>query len=441
MKKILILAYDFPPYVSVGGLRPYSWYKYFHEFGLYPVVVTRQWGNKYGNHLDYIAPGESTETIIEETEFGTIIRTPYKPNLANRIMLKYGDSKFGFIRKAITAYYEFAQFLFFVGTKSGLYFGAKKYLKENRVDCIIATGEPFVLFKYASKLNSKFNIPWIADYRDPWTQSSARSKNFLYKAFNSCIEKQILKSVSKITTVSDFLKSKIETLVKDKEFQRISNGYDSSLVQNISIIDQSADILTIGFVGTIYPWHPMKSILEVFSEVIQLGLEIKLEFYGVNIENSIKDSIENDYPILKDNVVVIPRIPNEELLKRLAKSNALLLVNDYSIMGTKIFDYLGVQRKIIFCYSDDEESRKLKELHYSIEENNLYSQSLQEDLIIETNSGIIVKDKDHLKEVLINLHKEFNEKGFIACESFGFEKYSRREQVKELARVIGGVTG
>lgn len=46
MKKVLILAYDFPPYVSVGGLRPYSWYKYFKEFGLYPIVVTRQWENK-----------------------------------------------------------------------------------------------------------------------------------------------------------------------------------------------------------------------------------------------------------------------------------------------------------------------------------------------------------------------------------------------------------
>ena len=58
MKKVLILAYDFPPYVSVGGLRPYSWYKYFKEFGLYPVIVTRQWDNQYGNHLDYIAAGD-----------------------------------------------------------------------------------------------------------------------------------------------------------------------------------------------------------------------------------------------------------------------------------------------------------------------------------------------------------------------------------------------
>ena len=36
MKKVLIFAYDFPPYVSVGGLRPYSWYKYLKEYGIEP---------------------------------------------------------------------------------------------------------------------------------------------------------------------------------------------------------------------------------------------------------------------------------------------------------------------------------------------------------------------------------------------------------------------
>lgn len=54
MKKVLILAYDFPPYVSVGGMRPYNWYRYLKEFDVEPVVITRQWENKHGNQLDYI---------------------------------------------------------------------------------------------------------------------------------------------------------------------------------------------------------------------------------------------------------------------------------------------------------------------------------------------------------------------------------------------------
>jgi len=158
MKKLLILAYNFPPYVSVGGLRPYAWYKYLHEYDIFPIVVTRQWENKYGNKLDYIAPSETKSTIIENSEKGIIIRTPYKPNLANRLMLKYGENKYKFIRKFISAYYEFMQWFFIIGPKSELYFVANEYLKINKIDTIIATGDPFILLKYASKLSEKNNI-------------------------------------------------------------------------------------------------------------------------------------------------------------------------------------------------------------------------------------------------------------------------------------------
>ena len=61
---------------------------------------------------------------------------------------------------------------------------------------------------------------------------------------------------------------------------------------------------------------------------------------------------------------------------------------------------------------------------------------LQADLINETNSGVIVKDAVHLKEVLEELYAEFEEKGFIACDSIGVEKYSRKIQVEKLAELI-----
>ncbi len=61
---------------------------------------------------------------------------------------------------------------------------------------------------------------------------------------------------------------------------------------------------------------------------------------------------------------------------------------------------------------------------------------LQADLINETNSGIIVKDAAHLKEVLKELYSEFQEKGFIACDSIGVEKYSRKIQVEKLAELV-----
>ena len=436
MKRLLILAYDFPPFVSVGGLRPYAWYRYLKEYGVEPVVVTRQWGNKYGNELDYIAPGESDETIVEETEYGTIIRTPYKPNLANRIMLKYGRSKFALIRKIVTAWYEFMQFIFFVGPKSGLYRGAKEYLKQNKVDAIIATGEPFVLFKYASALSKKYGIPWVADYRDPWIQSKNRRKGV--GKCGKYFEKKFTANAECVITVDDFFKKQIETNVY-KPFQIIPNGYSPDAINVVSDIKQGDDCLRFAFVGTIYKWHPLESVLHCFSSFADSDINpiFELNFYGVNNADVIKSLVNDKYPNLIGKVNVNPRMENSLLMKKLAMHNVMLLFNYYSFTGTKIYDYIGLRRKIMLCYSDDAEAKSLKEkYYYSIGELKGLSTHQQEDLINITHSGVVVKDKAQLTIVLEDLYDEFLRTGMIECSTIDADKFSRKEGARSLSFII-----
>lgn len=433
MKRLLILAYDFPPYVSVGGLRPYAWYRYLKEYGVEPIVVTRQWENKYGNELDYIAPGESNETIVETTEYGTIIRTPYKPNLANRIMLKYGRSKFSLIRKMVTAWYEFMQFLFFVGPKSCLYRGAKEYLKHNKVDAIIATGEPFVLFKYASALSSKYNIPWVADYRDPWSQNKGRSRIRSVRFF----ERKFSQNMSAVTTVSDFLKKKISENISVPTYYIIPNGYNPETIKQVGDICPEKGVLRIALAGSIYDWHPYKSVISTFAEFVKkndYAPKIELNFFGINRHKEIEQfALENS---IENNVRVYPRMDNASLLQNLSRHNVMLLFNDYSIMGTKIYDYLGLKRLILFCYSNDAEALALKDKCYPVGEVEGVSTHLQEDLINETHSGIVVKDKNHLSKVLSDLYDEFSQTGSIACHSINTSNYSRREGAHQLAEIV-----
>ncbi len=438
MKKVLILAYDFPPYVSVGGLRPYNWYKYLHEFGVEPIVVTRQWSNNHGNQLDYITESESIETIVLRTDYGIEIRTPYIPNSANRLMLKYGESKYRFLRKSISAFYELAQWFWNVGPKSQLYTAAQEYLKNNKVDAIIATGDPFILFKFASKLSKEFNIPWIADYRDPWTQNKSNSSNFLLKLWNSFMEKSTIKSALFVITVSDFVKSKISDLIKNKEFRILPNGFSPESVGKASDIVQKTDILNICFVGTIYKWHPIISFLSVLSKFIDENKEVKLSinFYGINNANSIIETVREKFPDLIDIINVFPRIPNDKLLTEIAPCNLMLLFNDYSIIGTKIYDYIGLKRAILLCYANDYEAFKLKEKYYTVDEVENLSQHLQEDLINETNGGYIAQDAAHLKVLLSQLYEEFVQTGEIKCHTQNVEKYSRRAQTEELAKII-----
>ncbi|MEI6346629.1 MAG: hypothetical protein WCP69_01660 [Bacteroidota bacterium] len=440
MKKVLILAYDFPPYVSVGGLRPYAWYKYLHEFDVEPIVITRQWSNEHGNHLDYISASKSNKTIIETSEIGTIIKTAYSPNLANRLMLRYGESRYSFFRKSISAYYELTQWFWNIGPKSKLYYAAREYLRQNKVDTIIATGDPFILFKYASKLSHLFNIPWIADYRDPWTQDKSNSRNIIFKKLNEFFEKKYLKNVSLVTTVSEFFTAQISTLVK-KEFIIIPNGYNPEAVKKINDVKPVDLCLRIGFAGTIYKWHPIESFLNVVSNFLSENENALFEvnFYGINIPDELQELLETHFSKIKKNINIYPKISNDLLLMELAKNNILLLFNDYSIIGTKIYDYIGIKRPVLLCYANDKDALILKEKYYSENEVEGFSQHLQEDLIIETESGYIIQDTNHLRLFLNQLYLEFVQKGFVKCNTKNSELYSRKEQTKKLAEIITNI--
>jgi hypothetical protein len=439
MKKVLILAYDFPPYVSVGGLRPYSWYKYFREFGIDPVVVTRQWSNKKGSMLDYISEGFSSETVVTNNEWGMLIQAPYHSNLSNRLLLKYGDQRFVFLRKTITAFFEVVQYFFAVGPKASVYKSARVYLKENNVDAIIATGDPFVLFSYASKLSKEFSTPWIADYRDPWTNNSERFKNPFRLFFEGFLEKKIVSSAVLITTVSRFVQSIIENRVKSVPFEILPNGFDELIINQL--MDQPQPVhskLQIALAGSINQWHPIRIFLEqicLFNSENQTR-RIQLNFFGVNIKNELEFMIDSEFPSLKQDVFLSNKLSNTIVLTELSKSNATLLFNNYAYMGTKIFDYLGIKRKIILCYENDSEAMVLKEKYFPTNKISTESNQLQADLIRATNSGVVVKDTAQLKEVLKELYAEFEATGQVACHSVGIENYSRKIQVKKFADII-----
>lgn len=435
--KVLILAYDFPPYVSVGGLRPYGWFKYFKEFGIEPIVITRQWGNHYGNHLDYIAPGESEEEIVEENELGTIIRSPYHPNFSNRLLLNHGERKWRLIRKAYSGFSEVAQFYFPMGTKIELFHTAHRYLSQNKVDFIVATGDPFVLFHYAKKLGIQFSIPWVADYRDPWSHHKENSRPWWANLWFRSIEKRTVNNAIQAITVSSFVQQKINGLLPNLPMAIIPNGYDPEAISNIKQVPQNKEVLKMAFVGTIYNWHPLELFIENVNEfILKNNCALEINFYGTNKTDWIDSFISSTYPHLKDSIHAYNKRPNQELLQVLAENHVMLLFNYYSYLGTKIFDYLAIRRKIILCFEEDQEADNLKSKFYTIKELDSENNQLQAELIRKTNSGIVVKDQSHLQSVLKDLADEHSLTGNIACNSQGVEQYSRKIQVERMSILL-----
>lgn len=438
MKTVLILAYDFPPYISVGGLRPASWFEHLHAFGIRPVVVTRQWSNVHGNALDYVAPGHSAEVEREEFAHGTLIKAPYKPNLSNRLLLKHGEHKHRLVRKGTTAFHEFGQYLFPVGSKRSLLQAADQFLAHEKVDCIVATGDPFVLFHYANKLSRKYNIPWIADYRDPWSQDFKTKLNASFQKWSEKQEVKVIPAAAAVTTVSSYLKRLIPVQLQQPHHV-LPNGYDDSAVEAARPLAQQNDMLTIGFTGTLYPWNPTEAFLrEAERFCAERNTSLRLCFYGINEEEKVRSWVE-ELPHLKGNAVFEPRMPYEDLLKALATCNYLLLFNHYHLIGTKIFDYLGLQRRILFCYTNDAHAADLKEAHYHYPHEETDPGTEQADLISAMHGGELIADAAELHQVLAKAQEELSKHGTLAFNGKDTSVLSRKHRASELAEIIRSV--
>ena len=95
--KILILCNDFPPINSIGSDRPYSWFKYFKNYDLYPIVITKNWSESGNSRFKSILP----ERKEEITTHGTIIRAKRIMTPSLWITSVFG-SRFSLIRRSFT---------------------------------------------------------------------------------------------------------------------------------------------------------------------------------------------------------------------------------------------------------------------------------------------------------------------------------------------------
>ncbi|TAE75323.1 MAG: hypothetical protein EAZ65_07050 [Verrucomicrobia bacterium] len=149
-KKILFLAYYFPPLGGAGSQRSLKFVKYLPAHGFRPLVFS---GAKGGN--DRWAPLD--EELAREIGAATPVR---RVNLYERPL---GGRLLRATRELLGLRGQFgARWLAQVRG------AGRKWCREHRPDLIFATMSPFDTAPGAAELAAEFGIPWVADLRDPW---------------------------------------------------------------------------------------------------------------------------------------------------------------------------------------------------------------------------------------------------------------------------------
>jgi glycosyltransferase involved in cell wall biosynthesis len=428
MKKILIITYYWPPSGGGGVMRWLKMSKFLPELGWQPIIYTPE--NPDSSVVDESLLKEIHPDIVE---LKTPIWEPY--DFYRKLTGKKSDTKFkaGYISEASSGNWKSKLSVFVRGNflipdprkfwiKPSIKY-LTKYLQENDIDLIISTGPPHSMHMIALGLKKKFDIPWIADFRDPWTDIDFYHKLKLTKWADKKhhkLEHEVLSKADHVVTVSPGCAADLENLVARK-IAVINNGYDP-LDYNFEkpALDGNFSITHFGAFNA--DRNP-GALWRVLGEIANTNAEFKkllcIRLIGQTDDSVIIDIRKNG---LEENLVLIDYLPHRQGLIQLSSSQVLLLpLNDSpnvkGILPGKMYEYLALHRPVLAIGPTDADYAHI---------------------IRETSSGIPVdfNDIQGIKKTVEDYFERFKN-GNLTIQSNSFEKYSRKNLAKQFVDLAG----
>jgi len=426
--KLLILCNDFPPLNSIGAQRPYSWYKHLREFGIEPVVITKNWKGHSSTPVDVLRNAGDKNVAVEKTEYGTVVRVPFETTPSERMLLRHGPHTRRYERKGYTLSYRLASFFSArFDAHRHILNEADKYLSENHVDGIITTGEPFILFRYCYLLHNKHRLPWIADYRDGWKLNYVRRRlrdplNLFQTWYEFQFEKRYVRTAACITTIDPILAASLADLHR-KPVEVVYNGFDG-FYDGPRESPSPGVPLVINHTGTLTPGQRVETLLQAVKELLAehkiQSREISLRFIGLDYFPDQCERVKRFDPTVATCIETTPRIPRADVLRMNCGADYQVTFTEetFKMINAKTYDYLAVRRPVLIVPGDG---------------------SILTKLIDDLQAG---ESLNTVAEVKSFIHQavERKRKGLVIAPYPLREEaalfYTRRQQAKRLADVV-----
>ena len=431
-KKVLILSYYWPPSGGSGVQRWLKMQKYLGDFGWQPVVYTTENGE-----MPAIDPSLEKDIRPDTIVIKKPIWEPY--SIYKRLTGRKRDERMGagFLteKKKSSKIENLAVWIrgnLFIPDARKYWIKPsvrylQKYLRENPVDAIISTGPPHSMHLIALALKNKLNIPWIADFRDPWTKidfyDKLRLSNRADKKHRR-LEKEVIQTANIVVTVSwqwcdEFVKmGAVRTEV-------VTNGFDPDDVKLVN--SELSKEFTITHIGSMNKDRNPQTLWTVFKELSEenpaFRAHLKLQFIG-----------KTDYQVfenlnalqLNDIVRKVDYMPHEEVISEMSKSQLLLLaINDTpnvaGVIPGKLFEYMAVKRPILAVGPPEADAGKV---------------------IIESKTGEVINFKDHegLKKAILFYYNSYLAKNLSISSTESIDMYSRKNLAENYVLLLNEIS-
>lgn len=444
MKRVIIITYYWPPSGGAGVQRWLKFTKYLRDYGWEPIIYTPENPESPNNDasLEKDLPKNLTvlkTKIWEPYNFYKVFIGQKKNQKINAAFLTESKKPKKFEKIAV-----WIRGNFFIPDARKFWVKPSikylvNYIKKNPVDAVISTGPPHSMQLIALGLKKKLNIPWMADFRDPWTNIDFYSKLMLTPMADhkhKRLELEVLNNADIVTCVGKTWLDELEELVKKnmgdkftpeihKKFRFISNGYDPDDYSDEKV--EADRKFSLVYIGTLdksrNPGILWKTLSEIVKKNPDFAKDLQLKLVG-KTDIAVTEDIENNglLPFMEK----IAYLTHAEVTQVQKKSQVLLLLinntpNAMGITTGKLFEYFAAKRPILCIGPKGGDADKILE---------------------ETNGGLIsgYEDSQTLEANIMYFYKKYKQGG-LHCESVNIEKYSRKMLTGEVAEVLNEITG
>ena len=342
-KRVLIVAYHFPPIAgSSGVLRALKLCRYLPENGWQPTVLApnpRAYERTDSSQLSDIPPGvDVLRTSAFDTQRHLSIRGRYFGWMA------LPDRWASWVLSAVPA---------------GL-----RAIRREKIDAIFSTFPVPSAVMIGSLLHRLTGKPWIVDLRDSMTEDDYPRDPAIRRHLRK-LEARVVRDASRIlftaASAIRIYRQRYPSLTADK-CVLVPNGYDEDDFQNIPeapATNRSADRpLRLLHLGLLYPAE--RDPRPFFRAIARLKSEGRVSANSLTIDLRASGYEPLYATMLReigvdDIVHLLPPLPYREALRDAAQADALLLFQaancDHQIPA-KTFEYLRLRRPILALTSE-----------------------------------------------------------------------------------------
>jgi len=282
--RVLFVSYTFPPDAAVGGLRISRLCRYLPQHGIEPVVLSVQ--EKFYDRLDYtvtLPPQlrvQRTGALLTPLDWYRRAKQLFSRKAANQYIDNGRGGDPAFFRRQALALLEIPDPYwgwYFPAVKAG-----EKLIEELNIDVIFSSGPPWISHLIAKQLKNRHNLPWIADFRDPWAHFLPEAKGPQWRhRLQERLEDQSIRSADLVICNTDRLRQAFEKQygeLDSSKFRTLTNGYEDA--QNSTPAKLPADKRVFLHLGSIYGLRRIDTFLEAIANLIRSG---RLDPKGFNL--------------------------------------------------------------------------------------------------------------------------------------------------------------